>query len=183
MMKKSLSLLIGVSALLCANPTWAMQCRDLLTNELKINAQDFFFEGQVDDVLEFLLGSGVNARNKNGYTPLILASMYGRADVVELLLEYENIKVNAADNDGYTAFMWAFSKRYTNVVELLLGHEEIDVAEDGNTALMLTFPKGTLGGHFERRLEERFERQFGKRLERNVAEDTTALMLVSPKGP
>ena len=95
MMKKSLSLLIGVGALICfSSPTWAMQCRDLLTNI-----------EQVDK--EFLLRSDVNARDKNGYTPLMWASMYGRADAVKLLLRHEEIDVNAVGWYGLTALMWA----------------------------------------------------------------------------
>ena len=108
MMKKSLSLLIGVSALICfSSPTWAMQCRDLLTNESKNVQEDFLNRQQVDDVVELALRPYVNARGVNGNTALILASRYGHADIVKWLLGHKDTKVNVRDKDGYTPLMWA----------------------------------------------------------------------------
>lgn len=49
-------------------------------------------------------GGSVNAKNKHGYTALMVAAGGGHVDVVRALLA-EGADVNAKDNNGYTALM------------------------------------------------------------------------------
>jgi hypothetical protein len=60
----------------------------------------------------------VNAEQPGGHTPLTLASMRGRADVVRLLLAAK-ADLNAANKDGKTALTLASENDRQEVVELL----------------------------------------------------------------
>jgi len=73
-----------------------------------------------------------------GATPLMIASWYGRNEVVDLLLQEENVDVNTANDFGETALIFASHHGHDKVVALLLRHREIDVNasdKDGQTAL------------------------------------------------
>ena len=52
---------------------------------------------------------GLDTKDESGYTPFMLACLYGRKDVVKLLLDYSgpNIDLNERDNYGWTTFMYA----------------------------------------------------------------------------
>ena len=83
---------------------------------------------------------GVNAKNFDGDTALMLASLHGHDGVVKLLLKHKDIDVNTTNNRGKTALMLASRYGNTDVVELLLEHKDIDVnardSDDGYTALI-----------------------------------------------
>ena len=61
----------------------------------------------------------MNAKNKDRETALILASRYGRAYVVELLLRHEGIDVNVRSRNGNTALKWASRHERADLVKLL----------------------------------------------------------------
>ncbi len=94
------------------------------------------------EVVQALLAANswvdVNAKQRDGKTPLTIASAKGRADVVRLLLAAK-ADVTAADNDGKTALMFASANGHLEVVQALLAAKaEVNTKQhDGSTALML----------------------------------------------
>ena len=69
-----------------------------------------------------LLDSGVNINSKTGFynnTPLMVAARYGRANVVDLLLQ-QNINVEHPANHEETVIRIPSEKGSTRNVELLL---------------------------------------------------------------
>ncbi|KAK0657865.1 ankyrin repeat-containing domain protein [Cercophora newfieldiana] len=78
----------------------------------------------------------VDAHDLSGYTPLVLASRRGQAEVVELLLTKG---ANAALSDseyGQAPLMWAAENGHDKVVEILLPKSDVGArAKNGFTAL------------------------------------------------
>ena len=72
-------------------------------------------------VVELLLSAGAdrNAANKNGATPIFIASSCGHLNIVELLIA-AGADTNAATKDGWTPLYVASSKGYHQVVLVLL---------------------------------------------------------------
>lgn len=63
----------------------------------------------------------MNAKNGNGLTPLMLASLYGHSGVAELLLKNQ-AEVGATNGDGNTALHMAAFLAHPKIVRLLLAH-------------------------------------------------------------
>jgi len=61
----------------------------------------------------------VNAKDRDGYTPLSWAAGYGRLDVVKVLIE-KGADVNDNGRDGWTPLMSAVKKGHSQVAELLI---------------------------------------------------------------
>lgn len=84
----------------------------------------------------------VNFQNNVGHSPLTLAAMFRKTEIVKLLLAQPNINVNIRSSAGFTPLMIACS-RYSaqpEIVKMLLQDPNIDVnlqSNAGYTALML----------------------------------------------
>ena len=112
------------------------------------------------DYVEALLGLGANpavegvvsnVENPDEHhkcTPLLLATVEGRTEIMKVLLSHYGIDVNqsAADNNGATALLLAAFEEQAAVVKLLLAHDEIEAnkatTNDGSTPLSLACQKG-----------------------------------------
>ena len=64
-------------------------------------------------------GAKVDAKNDDGWTPLILAARFGHATIVKNLIE-NGADVNATTNFGETALFKAVDNGHVNVVEELI---------------------------------------------------------------
>ncbi|MCJ8513297.1 ankyrin repeat domain-containing protein [Acinetobacter lwoffii] len=102
-----------------ANVTVAKEISPAKTvNHVQMNSQqelvNLFFAaakiGNSEVINEFLKhGFPVDVRNKDGYTPLIMATYYGHQDIVTRLLKHGADRC-ARDNRGNTALMGALFK-------------------------------------------------------------------------
>lgn len=63
-------------------------------------------------------GADVNAKDDEGKTALMWASMYGHNDMIKFLIK-NGADVNAKDNNGNTALMFASKYGHDDIVKLL----------------------------------------------------------------
>ena len=89
-------------------------------------------------------GSDVEERNKKGFTPLLLAAYFGKAEVCELLLEKGKVNMEEATPGGNTALKLAATEGHTSTVALLLSRgARVDTRnKDGCTPLLAAVQKG-----------------------------------------
>ena len=64
-------------------------------------------------------GADINAKDEAGSTALMVASEYGRTEIVKLLIA-AGADVNAKNELGWTALMWASRHGHTETVKLLI---------------------------------------------------------------
>ena len=95
-------------------------------------------QGDVSNVNALISGGAdVNTRTEDGWTPLMLATIKGYAEVAHALLK-QGADVNARNKKGWTALMFAVSMGDLETMRVLLdGKAEIDARDhDGKTPLM-----------------------------------------------
>jgi ankyrin repeat protein len=90
-------------------------------------------------------GMNINVRDKDGNTALMLASMVGDPQIVNLLIG-KGADINARSAAGYTALMYVSSKGDTAMAKLLIKKgTDVNIRNnDGDTALMLASLNGNL---------------------------------------
>jgi ankyrin repeat protein len=91
------------------------------------------------EIAEFLIANGadVDARKRNGVTPLHVAAARGHGEIVKLLIS-GGANVNARTNDGETALHKAAESGYTETAELLLSNgANVNAVYHGETPLFL----------------------------------------------
>jgi uncharacterized protein len=96
------------------------------------------YEGNLQDIRRLLAqGTEVDARDKEGWTPLIWAQAGDHPEAVKLLLE-NRASIDAKDNAGYTALHQAATGGRETVMAVLLayGANAENVSNHGYTPLM-----------------------------------------------
>lgn len=90
--------------------------QDSVGDTLLINAA----ESERPDKIEFILNNGakVNATNKRGYTPLMIAAKEGNAKVVKLLLSH-NADIHIKARDGQNAYRESIAGRNQETMKIL----------------------------------------------------------------
>ncbi len=87
-----------------------------LTRELSVNVQ-------VTEIMMSILdkGADVNAKDNDGRTALMFATMFGHTKTVKLLI-IKGADINAIDHRRFTALKYASSYERTEIAELLKQH-------------------------------------------------------------
>ena len=65
----------------------------------------------------------------------MLASLYGYAEIVKMLLEQEGIDVNVVDKNGLSAILLASANNKPEIVEILKNHDGIEYDEQRLTEI------------------------------------------------
>lgn len=81
----------------------------------------------------------INLKDKNEFTPLMLAARNGVTDIVKFLLQSVVINVNYQDSTGATALHWAAQNGYKEIVELLIQAQGIDLSIKNKLGVFLLF--------------------------------------------
>ncbi len=101
-------------------------------------------DGDTDTVSALIsTGANVNAVNRDGDIPLILAAFNAHTNIVSVLIA-ARANLNAADQYGNTALIFASLGGHTNIVSVLIAAEaDVNATnQDGYTALMLAAIRG-----------------------------------------
>ena len=70
----------------------------------------------------------VNVRDKDGWTPLLLACVNNKIDIVKELLNHSQLDINIQDNGGYTALMWSIDPAVDiDITNILISHPNLDI--------------------------------------------------------
>ncbi len=81
----------------------------------------------------------------SGLNPLLLASIAGHVEIIEILLSTHGIYLNVVDNDGMSPIMWASLKGHKEVVNLLLkSNPDLNISVDNMRASDLARGAGYL---------------------------------------
>jgi ankyrin repeat protein len=108
---------LAVIVILTGLPFAALGGDSASLNEQLIEAAE---RGDMPSITTFLAkGANVNSRDKHGWTPLMWATSYDRANAVRLLLE-KGADVNSKGKAGETALTQASGFGYTEVMTVLL---------------------------------------------------------------
>ena len=101
--------------------------------------------GNIDEVKRLIeQGVDVNARDSNGWTPLVFAAGSGHAEIADLLID-NNADVTSQTNEGRNALMYAAAYfGHTDIARILIDNDaDIDAIDNkGLTALMLAARRG-----------------------------------------
>jgi len=93
-------------------------------------------------------GADVNAKDRDGYTPLTWAAGYGRLDIAQFLIE-KDADVNDNGRDGWTPLMSAVTKGNFPVAKLLIEKgADVEMAIAGLERYGSSNPQALAGGNW-----------------------------------
>jgi ankyrin repeat protein/serine/threonine protein kinase len=120
------------------------RCTNIQEVEL-FEASLYGLTNRVQNLVEQI--ASVDFVSKSGWTPLMVASFKGYADIVQILIEEKSPKIDIKDKNGWAALHLAALTGRVNLVKLLIkAQAKINIqAEDGQTALYI----GSREGHSE----------------------------------
>ena len=125
----------------CVFPSKEMSTADRLLLACK-NGGDVLVEELLKS--ETISEKDLNYQDESGNSSLMLASLFGNAKVVCLLLHHK-VGANTKNNRGQTALMLASEQGYNTIVEILLEYGAEIELEDNNKYTALTY--AVSGGH------------------------------------
>ena len=81
------------------------------------------------DTIRLLLekGANINHQDSDGLSPLQHACQNGYADIVALLLSFDNIDIQSKHKFDMTSLHWACQKGFANIVQMLLATNKADI--------------------------------------------------------
>lgn len=91
-----------------------------------------------NDILEYLVSNraGINIRDMDGMTPLMIAAASGHRAAVDILLggiKATDINIDETDDHGMSAILWAARNGHFDIVDALVSKgAKIDYGPDGN---------------------------------------------------
>ncbi|OGI11182.1 MAG: hypothetical protein A2Y40_04875 [Candidatus Margulisbacteria bacterium GWF2_35_9] len=101
--------------------------------------------GDVETVSELLQSVDVNTLNREGCSVLMVASKWGKTEIIDFLLSYPKTNINLKDKEGNTALFYAVRYGKTDVMKQLLTDINIGVNSINKnkvTSLMIAALKG-----------------------------------------
>lgn len=119
----------------------------LPVSELRKRMLDASRTGDVGKIEQLLrAGVGVNTRNEENETPLIIAARHGKTPIVKLLIS-KGADIEAASNSRATALMAACRKGHSRIAEMLMAEEaKLNTKESGGLSpLAVACQHGRLG--------------------------------------
>jgi len=122
--------------------TWKVFAEEILLPKWRGKLIEACRAGKTE-IVRLLLDNGddteLNATDKNGSTPFILACKNRHQDVAELLFDHPGFEVDKVDRDGTTNLMWASQMGLDKIVQRLLSKMDIKAINKkdkyGRTAL------------------------------------------------
>jgi ankyrin repeat protein len=111
----------------------------LTTNEHKYNALHLAAYKGHEEVVAYILGSDdedipllVNAVDKSGNSPLMLAATQGNLEVMKVIMNHPSCDPNILDSIGNSALILAANRGHVDVVEFLIIEQGVDIDHVNN---------------------------------------------------
>ena len=137
--------------------------------------------GDARKVAELLSqGARVDARDEQGFTPLMAAAQFGHTEVCKLLLETGKANVKETTPDDFTPLLLAAHFGHTEVCELLLDHGS-DLEESEPVNQMTALHLAAINGH-ESLIQLLLSPKYKPNLNIRTRIESTPLLLASSKG-
>ena len=111
---------------------------------LNINLLNAVVNGNVETAKCLIeKGAEVNAKDNDGWTPLIMAARSGHIETAKFFVD-NGAEVNAKDNDGWTSLIWAVWFGHTETAKLLIENgAEVNAKDNfGRTPLIWAASNG-----------------------------------------
>ena len=162
-----------------------------LTLKNKLNRYRFFGKSRKKQLMNAILdnnirlvnalindGVNINYQDNKGNTPLILASLHNKTDIVNILLSRPEININLQNNEGNTALFIAIVYKNNYIANILCSRSDIDVnLQNNNKDTVLTISIFNKNDELTKKILERDDIDVNLQ----TKDGNTALILASEK--